>query len=117
MSPDGRFIGFAVPANCRQTCTLDWFNTRTLKTHFGPTGVSNETAFGWMKDGRSLFAVLNRQLTVLNATSGNAVSYTLPSNLPPRLFHVFRGVSTGSKTVVYDTATGARYVGNMAVSH
>ncbi|HCG00162.1 MAG TPA: hypothetical protein DEV93_06410 [Chloroflexi bacterium] len=111
MSPNGRYISYVVPANCRGTCTLDWFDTQTLHPHFGPTGVPNPTAVGWTGIGRSLFAVIHGRIAMLNAASGRIVLYTLPSNMPARWTHIFRGRPTGSRIVVYDTVSGVKYVG------
>jgi hypothetical protein len=117
MSPHGRYISYVVPANCARTCTLDWFDTQTLRAHFGPTGVPNPTALGWMTVGQSLFAVIHDRIALLNVASGRTVLYTLPSNMPARWSHIFRGRPTGSSIVLYDTVSGVKYVGYAAVSH
>jgi hypothetical protein len=108
LSPDGRSMAFAAPANCLY-CTVDLYDLAEQRVWDGPSGVNNETALAWTGDSRQVVALAGHRLLTVDRTSENVGSAPAPYNLPRRWIHPMSATITRGHVTLTDTVTGARY--------
>jgi len=83
LSPSGKYIAFASPANCNY-CSLDIYDVHRTTVWNGPAGVVNERAFTWTAQNQ-LVTVLNYHPTVVDPVSESVRVYNRPTWLPSQL--------------------------------
>jgi hypothetical protein len=108
LSPDCRWIAFAVPASCFY-CTLDLFNVENRSLWSGPSGVQSETSIAWTDDSRSVVAQQSRGLIRISPVSHDAESYSAPRGLPAVWSHPMRATLQGTSLLLVDRTTGRMY--------
>jgi len=83
LSPNGKYVAFASPANCNY-CNLDIYDVYRTTLWNGPAGVANERAFTWTAQNQ-LVTVLNYHPAVVDPVSESVRMYNRPTWLPPQL--------------------------------
>lgn len=83
LSPSGKYIAFASPANCNY-CNLDIYDVYRTTVWNGPAGVTTERAFTWTAQNK-LVTVLNYHPAVVDPVSESVRVYNRPNWLPSQL--------------------------------
>jgi hypothetical protein len=108
LSPDGRWIAFAVPGSCYY-CTLDVFDLYAHTTWIGPSGVPGEYAIAWTSDSRWVAAPLGVRLALISVNGQGQTFYRLPAALNTNWPHPMQAELRAGLLIITDSTSGRVY--------
>ncbi|MDQ2742551.1 MAG: hypothetical protein M3Z66_09705 [Chloroflexota bacterium] len=114
LSPNGRYIAVAAPANCG-FCTLDIFDLDRGTLWGGPTGLPNASTIAWTNDGSTLVTEVGRRVAIVELPGFSVRYRPMGSTLPRRWVDVMRASVDGRAVTLTDTVTGEVYRSNGTV--
>jgi hypothetical protein len=108
MSPDARWIAFAVPGSCYY-CTLELFDLSDRTTWNGPSGVPGEYAIAWTSDSQWIAAPLGDRLALISAGGHDEIFYRLPAALNANWPHPMQAQLRAGLLMITDSTSGRVY--------
>lgn len=109
MTRDGKYIGFAAPADCF-FCTYDTFNLDELHPLVGPSGGQNGGDIAWSRHSDTMAVPLKDRIGIVRADTVSVITtYPRPDGLPPVWTHPMTFTRDKHTLTLTDTVTHHNY--------